>query len=107
MNIDFNLLWIFIACAAVTFLPRVLPFALIRRIRMPVPIQRWLSYIPICLLTALVVEGAIQDDGAFLSVDWRYVLILIPTFVTAVWSRSLVTTVLVGVISAALLRWLL
>ena len=107
MNVDINLLWLFIACAAVTFLPRVLPFAFIRRIRLPAPIQRWLSYIPICLLTALVVEGAIQDDGDFLSLDWMYLLILLPTFVTAVWSRSLLTTVLVGVISAAFLRWLL
>lgn len=106
MNVDLSLLWLIIACALVTVIPRILPFVIVRNAQLPKPMQKWLAFIPVCLMTALVVQGAIQPAEAGLSIDGLYLLILLPTLITALWTKSLFLTVIAGVASAALLRWL-
>ncbi|SDC30855.1 Branched-chain amino acid transport protein (AzlD) [Terribacillus halophilus] len=66
--------------------------------------MKWLSYIPICILTALVVSSVLGENGP-LSFDWQAIMILIPTILFAFWTKSLLFTVVVGVVLMAALRF--
>lgn len=104
MNVSLSMLLLIAACAAVTILPRVLPFLIIRNLKLPVLALRWLSYIPICILTALVISNVLEENGP-LSVDWQVIVIMIPTILFALWTKSLLFTVVFGVVLMAALRF--
>ncbi|WP_138756193.1 AzlD domain-containing protein [Paenibacillus sinopodophylli] len=109
MKVDLNILLIILCCAIVTFIPRILPFVAIRKLKLPAPVVKWLTYIPVCLLTALIVQKAIQPIESFPAlpaIDWAYIIITIPTLLTALISKSLLLTVLVGIVTAALVRFI-
>ncbi|MFP7476778.1 AzlD domain-containing protein [Terribacillus saccharophilus] len=104
MNVSLSMLLLIAGCAAVTIVPRVLPFLIIRNLKLPVLALRWLSYIPICILTALVVSNVLGENGP-LSFDWEFIVIMIPTILFALWTKSLLYTVIVGVMLMAALRF--
>lgn len=104
MNISLPMLLLIAACAAVTIVPRVLPFLIIRNLKLPVIALRWLSYIPICILTALVVSNVLGENGP-LSFDWEVITIMVPTILFALWTKSLLLTVIIGVVLMATLRF--
>ncbi len=93
--------------AIVTFLPRVLPILLLTRRKLPDPVIRWLSYVPVAVLAALLspalfapsgeIDFAIHSNPAF----WAAV----PVFAVAYFTRSLFATVLTGMTLVALLRY--
>lgn len=100
-------IWIILGCTLVTWVPRILPFIIVKAKPLPPAMMKWLSYIPICILTALVVEHVwiIEQGHSFkLALNYPFLLALIPTIIVAVWSRSLAITVVVGVILMALVR---
>ncbi|GAW30119.1 MULTISPECIES: AzlD domain-containing protein [unclassified Carboxydocella] len=53
-------LWLIIGMAAVTYLPRLLPLTILTGIRLPLSLQRFLSYLPYAALGALLAPGAWQ-----------------------------------------------
>ncbi|SNZ03716.1 Branched-chain amino acid transport protein [Terribacillus aidingensis] len=106
MSISLPMLLLIAACAAVTALPRILPFLIIRNLKLPVSVMKWLSYIPICILTALVVSNIIEE-GNPISLDWQTITVMIPTLLVALWTKSLLLTVLFGVVLMAVLRFIL
>jgi branched-subunit amino acid transport protein len=95
-----------ILMAVVTFLPRVLPILLLSRRNLPNPIVRWLSYVPVAVLAALLspalfapsggIDLGLQNNPAF----WA----ALPVFAVAYVTRSLFATVLTGMTFIALLR---
>lgn len=107
MNIDMAYLLLILGCAAVTFLPRVLPFALVRNLKLPQSFLKWLSYIPICLMSALLVQGVIRETGSAPAVNLPDLLVLLLTLLIAIKTKSLLITVLSGVVLAALVRWIM
>lgn len=107
MSIQLSILLIIVGCALVTVIPRIIPFIVIRKVELPDKLVRWLSYIPICIFTALIVDSVIiQDSSSLLSIDWTVVIAILPTLLVAVWTRSLSWTVIVGIISMAVIRFL-
>ncbi|MFP7492808.1 AzlD domain-containing protein [Terribacillus saccharophilus] len=104
MSISLSMLLLITACAAVTILPRVIPFLIIRNLKLPVLAMKWLSYIPICILTALVVSSVLGEGGA-LSFDWFAIIVMIPTILFALWTKSLLFTVIIGVVLMAAMRF--
>ncbi len=107
MSTSMPMFWLIATCAIVTILPRILPFALVRGVKLPAPVLKWLSYVPLVLLTALIVEGMlVQEEGA-LGLNWQGLIALVPTAAVALWTRSLSATVIVGVLAMALVRLLL
>lgn len=95
-----------LGCAVVTWVPRIVPFALVRNVKMPKIILRWLAYIPVCILSALVIESVLDAERTVVGIDWLYMLALVPTVLVAVWTKSLSKTVVVGVMTMAMLRFL-
>lgn len=107
MEIRWYILITILGSALVTFIPRVLPLVLLSRMRIPPGLIRWLQHIPIAVMAALIAHELFLYDGHFSIVNTRLEwLTAIPTFVTAIITRSLLGTVLVGLLCMMLLRWL-
>ena len=102
-----DIVLIIIGCALVTIIPRVLPLMLLSRVNLPDWGMRWLNYVPIAVMAALVGQELFIQDGTFsLSGNKLELLAAIPTFWVAVKTRSLLGTVVVGMISLMVLRFL-
>lgn len=105
MTTSFGMVLLIIGCALVTWLPRILPFVLVKNLKMPDILLRWLTYIPVCILSALVIEGLFEKEEHVVTIQWMNVTALIPTLVVALFTKSLSKTVIVGVITMALIRY--
>ncbi|MEG7283748.1 AzlD domain-containing protein [Bacillus sp. 0909A] len=107
MNINAYILMVIIGCALVTMIPRVIPFLVVRNISLPEPVLKWLSYVPVCILTALVVKDCMIQSNDSLTLNWQVTVVLVPTLLIALKTKSLSMTVISGVVLMAGLRlWL-
>ncbi len=98
-----------LAMAAATYLPRLLPLLLLSRRRLPLSVERWLSYVPVAVLAALLGPILLLPEGSFtleLSPN-PYFWAALPTFAAAVYTRNMFITVIAGVVCMALLRLIL
>ncbi|GGH18561.1 AzlD domain-containing protein [Paenibacillus segetis] len=108
MEIRWHILLIIIGASIVTLIPRVVPLMVLSRINIPDWALRWLSYVPVAVMAALVGEELLLVDGRFSPFQNHIELIAAaPTFLTAILTRSLLGTVLVGIVSVMLLRMFL
>ncbi|MGK9289009.1 AzlD domain-containing protein [Staphylococcus warneri] len=109
MMTDQHMLIIIILCGIVTILVRVIPFMMISRVNLPDVIIQWLSFIPITLFTALVLDGIIQqhEDSLGYTLNVPFIIALIPTVLLAIYTRSLTWTILGGIAFIAALRFFL
>ncbi|WP_088815270.1 MULTISPECIES: AzlD domain-containing protein [Listeria] len=95
-----------IGCAIVTFIPRVLPFLFVRKMKLPDLLMSYLSYVPLCILTALFIQSLLTEhDGNFPSIDLLPFLAALPTILTAILTKNLLWVVVIGIISMAALRF--
>lgn len=75
------------------------------RIELPDWGMRWLHYVPISVMAALVGQELFTQDGELSSLADNIKLVAaLPTLVVAIKSRSLLMTVLTGMVSMMLLR---
>lgn len=107
MEVRPDIFLIILGAALVTFIPRVFPLMLLSRISIPEWGMRWLNYMPIAVMSALVAQELFIDEGRFAALSTNVELIAaLPTFWVAVKTRSLLGTVVTGVLSLMLLRLL-
>ncbi|MGG2084627.1 AzlD domain-containing protein [Lysinibacillus pakistanensis] len=100
------MVWLIIGCALVTWLPRVIPFIFVRNVKLPEIILKWLSFIPVCILSALVIENLLDtDSGKVVTLNWPVFLTFVPTLIIALLTKSLSITVVAGVIIMAAVRY--
>nr|WP_106783799.1 AzlD domain-containing protein [Lysinibacillus timonensis] len=104
MTTTLTMVLIILGCAIVTWIPRVVPFMLVRSIELPSVVLRWLAYIPVCILSALVIESLYVAEGQWVTLDWFNVIAFIPTLIVAILTKSLSKTVVVGVVTMAIVR---
>ncbi len=91
--------------ALVTVVPRVLPLAVLSRVALPAWLVRWLGYVPIAVLAALLAQSVARPDGHLaLPPDNLALPAALPTLLVAARTRSLLGTVLTGIVAMALLR---
>jgi branched-subunit amino acid transport protein len=94
-----------IGMATVNFTVRFLPLAILSRLDLPRPMLRWLSFIPISVMGALVASEVLRPQG-----QWRPPLTnpgLWAALLTALvfrLTRSFLGATLVGVLSYVVLR---
>lgn len=100
------ILWTIILSGLGTLLLRIIPFIAISKLQLSESVVKWLSFIPITLFTALVVDGLIiQERGHFgFHLNWVFVLAVIPTLLATLISRSLTVAVIIGIMSVACIR---
>lgn len=96
-----------VGCMLVTLIPRVVPFLIARNFTISKPVEKWLSFLPVCIFTGLIVESLLQTEGASFGIKWSVLLATIPTFIVALLTKSLLATVLFGVACMAIVRLVL
>ncbi|WP_285767087.1 AzlD domain-containing protein [Peribacillus sp. SI8-4] len=107
MEMRWEVVLIILGAAIVTFIPRVVPLMVLSRVELPEWGMRWLNYVPISVMAALIGQEILVHDGKLTSItDNVQLLAAIPTFFIAIKTRSLLITVLSGVIFFMILRWI-
>lgn len=108
MTTSVHMLIIIVICGLVTWLTRIIPFIVISKIQLSEQVVKWLSFIPITLFTALIIDGVIeQQSGSFgYSLNIPFLVTIIPTVFVALVTRSLTITILAGIFVMAMIRLL-
>lgn len=92
--------------ALVTWLPRVLPLVIFSRMSLPAWALRFLNHVPVAVMAALLAQELLITDDSLVPLTSNLKLIAaIPTFLVGILTRSLMGTVLTGIISLMLLRY--
>src|SRR5262249_27694218 len=94
---DADYLLLMVGMGLVTYLPRLLPLALLSGRRLPQWLAEWLELIPPAILSALLAPVLFADSGPRLfHLGKPELLAAVPTLLFAVWTRSLAGTVICG-----------
>lgn len=100
-----EILLIILGSGLVTMLPRLLPFAALRGVTLPGWAERFLRFVPAAVLGALLARELFLVGGELvLPPENLAPLAILPAAVVALWQKSLIGTVLTGVIAMFLLR---
>jgi branched-subunit amino acid transport protein len=106
MEVRWDVFLIILGAAIVTFIPRVLPLMLLSRIALPDWGIRWLHYVPVSVMAALAGQELFLQDGKWSPISSNIELMAaLPTAIVAMKTRSLLGTVVVGIISVMVLRF--
>ena len=99
-------IWLLIlGMLAITFLTRFSFFAW-PNLRFPRLVEQGLHYVPVAVLTAIVVPSMLMPTGEW-ALDWRnaYLLAGLLSILIAALSRNLLATISGGLLAFFLLRW--
>lgn len=90
------------------YLPRMLPMVILSKLKMPEPVIRWLGFVPVAVLAAILLPDLVMPEPArqiSLGPQNKFLIAALPTFVVAIRTRSLVWTLLAGMAVMALLQY--
>ena len=108
MTISATFIWILIGTAIVTLIPRTLPLMLISKWKLPQYAVKFLTHVPLAVMTALVVQSVLTKEERWLSpsddLEW---IALFPALAVALLTRNLLLTVVTGIGVMAFLAWML
>jgi branched-subunit amino acid transport protein len=98
-------IWIIAAMGVVTYLPRVLPLAVLARTKIPESFIRWLRFVPVAVLAALLAPELLLRNGTFeLNLNNHFLLAAALCFLVAAKTRNLLLTVGIGLAAVILLQ---
>jgi branched-subunit amino acid transport protein len=105
---EVNITYLILGMALVTYLPRALPLFLFARIDLPPTLLRWLAYVPAAVLAALLAPAIFRPEGFWdFSIDNLFLLAAIPTFFVAIITRSMIWSIVAGMLVFAGLQILI
>lgn len=94
-----NYILMIVGMVIVTFIPRVLPLALLGNKELPEKVVLWLSYIPAAVLAALLAPSILLQDGTlYLSLENTALIAFFPTLLVAYKTKNIFYTVSGGLI---------
>ncbi|ANE47822.1 branched-chain amino acid ABC transporter [Paenibacillus swuensis] len=106
MEINLYVLLVSLGTAFVTLIPRVVPLVVLSRLDLPEWFTRWLNYVPISVMAALIGQEIFLNEGELVPFQHNLKLwAALPTVIVAVWTRSLVATVVTGAMALMILRF--
>lgn len=106
MEIRMQIFWIILGASIVTFIPRVLPLIVFSRIQLPNWALRLLNHVPVAVMAALLAQELLTSNDKFVPIlNNMKLLALIPTFFIAIITRSLLGTVVAGIVSMMVLHF--
>ncbi len=89
---------VIIGMGIANFTVRFMPIAVVSRLQLPAPVMRWLSFIPISVMGALVASEVFLPDGEPMPLlSNPYLLAAIPTALVYKRTRSFLGSVVVGI----------
>ncbi len=96
---------VIIGMGLINFSLRFVPLALLSRMELPKPVRRWLSFVPISVMGALVASEVVHPGGTTPPVlTSPYVWASLLTMVVFRFSRSFLGATLAGVVGFVALR---
>jgi branched-subunit amino acid transport protein len=106
VEITAYILLVILGTSIVTFVPRVVPLILLSKMHIPKWGINWLKHIPVAVMAALLAQELLLAEQV-LSIRENVLNLAaaIPTFLVAIFTRSLLVTVLIGVLSLMVLRF--
>lgn len=104
MEVRLYILIIIVGTGIATFLPRVIPLVFLNNIKLKKSVINWLNYIPVSVLSALLAQELLFSNGQISIFNNEKILAALPTFLVAILTKSLLGTVLVGVISMLIIK---
>ncbi|MFT6991719.1 MAG: branched-subunit amino acid transport protein [Paraglaciecola sp.] len=105
-GVGMNEVLLITAMAAVTFIPRLLPFALASRLRLPKYIQQALSYVPIAILSVIITQSILYRNAALaLHMDNPFFWSGLVAFIMDLIQKRLFVTILMSLISYSILKF--
>ena len=91
----------------VTWIPRMIPFILVKYKGLPAIVERFLKFLPVSIIFAMIHTSELTGKlGSHPQIKWLDFLAVFPTAWVAFRYRNLVGTVLFGVVLIAVLRLL-
>lgn len=106
MELSLYILIIIIGSGIVTLLPRVIPIVFLNNIKLKKSVINWLNYIPVSVLSALLAQELLFSNGQISIFNNEKILAALPTFLVAILTKSLLGTVLVGIISMLIIKFI-
>ncbi|MFO7295739.1 MAG: AzlD domain-containing protein [Caldicoprobacter sp.] len=96
---------IIIGMSVVTYLPRILPMVLLSKVNLPPLFLKWLQFIPVAVLSALLAPAILAPQGELsIGLDNNAFIASIPCFFVAIKTKNLFLTVMVGILAMFLLQ---
>lgn len=94
-----------IGSGLVTWLPRITPFIFSRKVEFPKKLTLFLSYLPLCILTALLIQSLLNyREGQFPTLKIPELLACLPAVLVGIRTKDLMKIVVTGIIGIAVLR---
>ena len=91
----------------VTWVPRVLPYGLVRLAELPDKVVKFLGFLPLTIIFALILSSVFPGQiGGWPQVQWIELTAVVPTFLVLGKTRNVMLAVLAGVLCVAFLRYL-
>ena len=96
---------VIVASAVVTWIPRVLPYFIVKLIRLPEKVVEFLGYLPITIIFALILSSLFHTSpGSVPLLKWQETLSCLPAVFVILKTRNIMLAVLAGVLCLAFLR---
>lgn len=97
-----------IGMALTNIIIRGVPIALLSRLELPETVQRWLGYVPVTVMAAIVSTQVLRPGGEWMLVpDNPYLLAAVPTAIVYRFTQSFLGATAAGMVSFLALRYLL
>ncbi|MDO7786280.1 AzlD domain-containing protein [Desulforamulus aquiferis] len=102
---DAKVLLLIIGMMLVTYIPRMMPLAILSRINISKGVLNWLSYVPVAVLSALLAPEILLKDGQLaINLANTYLIAAIPCFMAGIYTKNIFLTVVTGMVSVVLLN---
>jgi branched-subunit amino acid transport protein len=99
---------VMVGMLVVTYLPRLLPMLLFANRQLPALIAAWLRYVPVAVLSAMLLPSLVMADNHLnLRASNIYLWAAVPTFIVAIKTKSLFGSVVAGMLCVAITRLIL
>lgn len=100
------LLWATGLSVLYTILLKVGPITILRGDSLPLMLRKWLDFVPVAVMAALVGPDVFIYDGHFdISTSNLFLLVSIPTLAVAIISRNYFITIAVGIALVIVARY--
>ena len=100
--------WLLIAGMAVlTIVPRYIPFGLAGKVTIPPLMSQALSYVPIAVLTVIIVQTTLIHDGEVaLTIQNHHLIAAIIAFFVSLITKHQFLAIGLGLVSFLVMKWL-
>ena len=94
---DLTLLWCCLGATLLTVVIKIVPITFLNTDNLPPFLRRWLDFVPVAVMGALVGSDVFFYNGRFdLSSSNLYLLVSIPTIICGIWSKNYLLTIALG-----------